>query len=71
MPLNSFSLAWNTYELVELRFRPPLRTNSLGKLASLSCDGKVEDYQEQFLVKLCRQIPSQNAKQIEFFTMGL
>lgn len=56
--LGTHTPTWRHFiELVELRFGPPLWTNSLGKLVSLHCGGKVEDYQEQFLAILCRPDP--------------
>jgi hypothetical protein len=41
-------------EFVNLRFRPPLRSNPLGELKELHRIGSVEEYQHQFLALLCR-----------------
>jgi hypothetical protein len=41
-------------EFMNMRFGPPLRTNSLAELKDLHCMGSVEEYQRQFSVLLCR-----------------
>lgn len=40
-------------EFVNMRFGPPIRSNSLGELKSLNLTGYVEEYQRQFLALLC------------------
>ncbi|KAJ1283957.1 hypothetical protein BS78_03G167300 [Paspalum vaginatum] len=58
-------------DLVNLRFRPPIRSNTLGELKELRRNGTVEDYQRQFLALLCRCNRLTPQHQIDLFTAGL
>lgn len=51
-------LSWARFaDFVNLRFGPPIRSNSLDELAQIRQTGSVEDYQKQFLALLCRVEP--------------
>ncbi|KAJ1259396.1 hypothetical protein BS78_10G151600 [Paspalum vaginatum] len=48
-------LSWPRFvDYVNLRFGPPIRSNSLGELKDLHRVGTVEEYQRKFLALLCR-----------------
>uniref|UniRef100_A0A0A9C712 Retrotransposon gag domain-containing protein n=1 Tax=Arundo donax TaxID=35708 RepID=A0A0A9C712_ARUDO len=64
--------SWRRFaELVNLRFRPPLRANPLGELVACRRTGSVSDYQEQFLTLLNRAGLLTEPQQIQLFTVGL
>jgi hypothetical protein len=58
-------------EFVNMRFGPPLRTNSLAELKDLRRTGSVEEYQRQFSVLLCRCDDLSPSQQVNMFTAGL
>ena len=58
-------------EYVNLRFGPPIRSNSLGELMNLRRSGSVEEYQRRFLALLCRCTDLTMQHQIDLFTAGL
>lgn len=58
-------------KLLNLRFGPPLRSCSLGELASCRRTGIISDYMERFLELLPRVGPLSADQQIQLFTMGL
>jgi len=57
-------------EYINLRFGPPIRSNSLGELTNLRRSGSVE-YQRRFLALLCRCTDLTMQHQIDLFTAGL
>jgi hypothetical protein len=58
-------------EFMNMRFGPPLRTNSLAELKDLRHTGSVEEYQRQFSVLLCRCDDLSPSQQVNMFTVGL
>ena len=58
-------------EYVNLRFGPPIRSNSLGELTNLRRTGSVKEYQHRFLALLCRCTDLTMQHQIDLFTAGL
>ncbi|WVZ68636.1 hypothetical protein U9M48_017555 [Paspalum notatum var. saurae] len=58
-------------DFVNMRFGPPIRSNSLGELKELRRTGTVEEYQRQFLALLCRCDNLRPRHQIDLFTAGL
>jgi hypothetical protein len=53
-----------------LRFGPPIRSNTLGKLKELQRTGSVEEYQRQLLALVCRRDHLSWQHQIDLFTAG-
>ena len=46
-------VSWPRFvEFVNLRFGPPIRTNSVGEIKALVCTGTVEEYSRRFLALL-------------------
>jgi hypothetical protein len=63
---------WNRFtEFVNLRFGPPLRSNSLGELKELQRTRSVDEYQRQFLALLCRCDGLSSVHVMNLFTAGL
>jgi hypothetical protein len=65
-------ISWPRFaDYTNLRFGPPIRSNTLGKIKELQRTGSVEEYQRQFLALVCRckNLPRQH--QIDLFTVGL
>jgi hypothetical protein len=58
-------------ELVNQRFRPPLRGNILGELIQLTRETTVADYQSRFLALVNRCTGLTEKQQIDIFTAGL
>jgi hypothetical protein len=58
-------------EFMNMRFGPPLRTNSLAELKDLRHTGSVEEYQWQFSVLLCHCDNLSPSQQVNMFTVGL
>lgn len=64
--------SWRRFvELVNTRFGPPLRINSLGELIALRKQGTVREFSDQFLALLCRTDPLTERQQVQLFTAGL
>jgi hypothetical protein len=65
-------VSWPRFaEYANLRFGPPIRSNTLGELKDLQRTGTVEEYQRQFLALLCRCENLTRQHQIDLFTSGL
>jgi hypothetical protein len=65
-------MPWTRFaEFVNLRFGPPLRSNSLGELKELRRTSSVEEYQRQFLALLCRCEGLFVVHAMNLFTTGL
>lgn len=65
-------LSWARFgEYLNLRFGPPIRSNSLGELKELKRTASVEEYQRRFLALLCRCENLTAQHQIDLFTAGL
>jgi hypothetical protein len=58
-------------KLVNQRFEPPLRGNTLGELIQLKRDTTVADYQNRFLALVNRCTGLNEKQQIDIFTAGL
>jgi hypothetical protein len=58
-------------KLVNQRFGPPLRGNTLGELIQLKRDTMVADYQNRFLALINRCAGLSEKQQIDIFTAGL
>jgi hypothetical protein len=58
-------------KLVNQRFGPPLRGNTLGELIQLKRDTTVADYQNRFLALINRCTGLSEKQQIDIFTAGL
>lgn len=59
------------WELLDLCFGPPLRSNPLGELAACRRTGTVADYQERFLALLTCAGPLTESQQMQLFVAGL
>ena len=65
-------LSWVCFEdFVNMRFGPPIRSNSLGELAQLRRTTMVDAYQKKFLALLCHTEPLSQLQQVQLFTVGL
>ncbi|WVZ92138.1 hypothetical protein U9M48_038225 [Paspalum notatum var. saurae] len=65
-------VSWPRFvDFVNMRFGPPIRSNSLGELKTLVRSGSIEDYQRQFLALLCRCSNLTPQHQVDLFTAGL
>jgi hypothetical protein len=58
-------------KLVNQRFEPPLRGNTLGELIQLKRDTTVADYQNRFLALVIRCTGLSEKQRIDIFTAGL
>jgi hypothetical protein len=58
-------------DYANLRFGPPIRSNTLGELKELQRTGSVEEYQRQFLALVCHCDHLSWQHQIDLFTAGL
>jgi hypothetical protein len=64
--------SWRRFsELLDQRFRPPIRSNPLGELVNCRCTETVADYQERFLALLTRVGSLTEVQKIQLFTAGL
>jgi len=65
-------VSWARFgEYLNLRFGPPICSNSLGELKELKRTASVEEYQRRFLALLCRCDDLTPQHQIDLFTAGL
>lgn len=69
---NQGAPTWTKFvEAINMRFGPPVRSNTLGELAHLRRTGTVDEYQDQFLKLLARCDSVTEPQQIALFTAGL
>ena len=65
-------VSWPRFvEFVNLRFGPPIRTNSVGEIKALLRTGTVEEYSRHFLALLSRCDNLSTRTTIDLYTGGL
>jgi hypothetical protein len=65
-------LSWpRFFDFVNMRFRPPLKTNGMAELKDLCLTGTVDEYTRQLSLLLCRCNDLSMPQQVNMFTAGL
>ncbi|KAG8061643.1 hypothetical protein GUJ93_ZPchr0003g18451 [Zizania palustris] len=63
---------WKRFvELLNIQFRPPLRSNPLGELVACKRTGSVVEFQDRFEALLPRAGTLTEAQKVQLFTAGL